>query len=60
MSHSTDAEASVGTPRWAKVFGAISIVVVILFVLLLVAGGGRHGPRRHTPSSVEEPEVQRP
>ncbi len=37
------------TPRWVKVFGAITIVVVLLFVILLFTRGrGGHGPRRHT------------
>ena len=37
------------TPRWAKVFGIIALVVVVLFLILLLTGGpGRHGPSRHT------------
>lgn len=39
-------ESTTGTPRWAKVFGTIAIVVFLLFVVQLIAGGGRHGPSR--------------
>ena len=39
-----------GTPRWAKVFGVVTIVVILLFsVLSLTRGHGGHGPRRHAP-----------
>lgn len=42
---------SPGTPRWAKVFGIIAIVVVLLFVILMLTRGPRgHGPGRHAPS----------
>ena len=37
-----------GTPRWAKVFGIIALVVILLFVILLFTRG--HGPGRHAPS----------
>ena len=43
-----DAVGDNGTPRWVKVFGAISLVVVLLVVILLFTGGGGHGPSRHT------------
>ena len=54
-----DGVGATGTPRWVKVFGAISLVVVLLVVILLFTGGGGHGPGRHTggdpaPSSVTE------
>lgn len=40
-----------GTPRWAKVFLIIALVVVPLFVgLLLTRGPGGHAPARHMPS----------
>jgi hypothetical protein len=42
----TDREPTAGTPRWAKVFGIIAIVVVLLFAVLLLAGGP-HSPGRH-------------
>lgn len=38
-----------GTPRWAKVFGIIAVVVVLVFVILMFTRGpGGHGPSRHT------------
>lgn len=37
-----------GTPRWAKVFGII--VLVLLVVAMMFIGGGEHGPGRHAPS----------
>ncbi len=41
--------STAGTPRWAKVFGIIALVLVLLFaILLLTGGGGGHGPGRHT------------
>ncbi len=44
-----DRGSTAGTPRWAKVFGIIALVLVLLFVILLLAGGGGgHGPGRHT------------
>ena len=43
-----DGVGATGTPRWVKVFGAISLVVVLLVVILLFTGGGGHGPGRHT------------
>lgn len=36
-----------GTPRWAKLFGIIAIVLVLLIATLLLSG---HGPGRHAPS----------
>ncbi len=39
-----------GTPRWAKVFGIIVIVLVLLVVAMMFIGGGEHGPGRHAPS----------
>lgn len=31
-----------GTPRWAKVFGIIAMVVILLFVVRVVTVGGEH------------------
>lgn len=42
--------APTGTPRWVKVFGAITLLVLALFVIVLVTGGN-HGPRRHAPGA---------
>lgn len=39
-------ESAPRAPRWAKVFGAVALVVVILVVVMLLAGGS-HGPGRH-------------
>ena len=39
-----------GTPRWAKVFGLIALVVIVLFVVVLLVRGGEHGPGRHAPA----------
>ena len=40
-----------GTPRWAKVFGIIALVLVLLVVVIMASGvGGDHGPGRHMPS----------
>ena len=36
------------TPRWVKIFAAITVVVAILFVVVLLFGGD-HGPGRHAP-----------
>ncbi len=44
-----ESEAAIGTPRWVKVFGVVSLVVILLFVILMFAAGGRHGPSRHMP-----------
>jgi hypothetical protein len=42
-----DREAT-GTPRWVKVFGAITVLLVALIVVLAVTGrAGDHGPGRH-------------
>ncbi len=41
--------STTGTPRWAKVFGIIALILVLLFVISLLTGGG-HGPGRHTMS----------
>jgi hypothetical protein len=39
------------TPRWVKVFAAITLVVILLFLVMLVTRGpGGHGPSRHLPS----------
>ncbi len=47
----SDDGSTTSTPRWAKAFGIIVIVVVLLFVVLQVTGiGGRHGPGRHIPT----------
>ncbi len=32
-----------GTPRWAKVFGTIAVVVMLLFFLALLTRGAHHG-----------------
>jgi hypothetical protein len=32
-----------GTPRWAKVFGTIALVVMLLFLLALLTRGAHHG-----------------
>lgn len=48
-------DAAAITPRWVKVFGVIALVVAVLFIVLMFAGGGRHGPRRHMPSSDAQP-----
>jgi hypothetical protein len=45
-----DHEATIGTPRWVKVFGIIAAVVVILFIILMLTrgpGGRGHTPFRH-------------
>jgi hypothetical protein len=31
------------TPRWAKVFGIVVVVLIVLFVVLHIAGGGLGG-----------------
>lgn len=42
-----------GTPRWAKVFGIIALVVALLFVILMITRGpGGHGPGRHAGGEV--------
>jgi hypothetical protein len=46
-----DREATVGIPRWVKVFGIIGIVVVLLVVLMLLTG---HGPGRHMSGGLGE------
>ena len=44
-------ESSTGTPRWAKVFGIITLALVLLVVVIVASGvGGDHGPGRHMPS----------
>lgn len=42
-------ESVEGTPRWAKVFGLITLVLIALLATLLLLGG--HGPGRHTLSA---------
>jgi hypothetical protein len=46
-----DHESTVGTPRWVKVFGIITVVVVLLFLILMFTRGpggrGGHTPFRH-------------
>jgi hypothetical protein len=44
-----------GTPRWAKVFAFVALVVILLFVVLTLVGGGEHGPGRHTPGDGSDP-----
>ena len=44
-----DPEATVGPPRWVKVFGTIALVLVLLVVVVMFFGGGEHGPGRHMP-----------
>jgi hypothetical protein len=41
-----DGGSTTGTPRWAKIFGIVALVVIVLFVVLLLVGGP-HGPGRH-------------
>jgi hypothetical protein len=41
------------TPRWAKVFGIVALVVVVVFVILLVIRGP-HTPARHFGSQMTE------
>ncbi|MBI4421970.1 MAG: hypothetical protein HY560_14190 [Gemmatimonadetes bacterium] len=51
-----DVPAYPGTPRWAKVFGTIALVVILLFVMLMFTRGpGGHGPGRHTAPSSQQP-----
>ncbi len=63
-----DRGSTAGTPRWAKVFGIVALIVLVLFVVLLLVGG-RHGPGRHTgggpggptsPAAIAEHEEQQP
>lgn len=43
-----DAEATVGAPRWVKLFSTIVIIAILLLVILLLTRGpGGHGPGRH-------------
>jgi hypothetical protein len=52
------ADPPAGTPRWAKVFGIIAVVLALVFVVLLLTGV-RHGPARHTaPSSIPDHAVE--
>lgn len=40
------------TPRWAKLFCIIFIIIVALvLVAVLLGGSGNHGPGRHMPSN---------
>lgn len=41
----TGEDATIGPPRWVKVFGVIAVVVLVLVVIMLLAGG--HNPGRH-------------
>jgi hypothetical protein len=41
-----DRGATIGMPRWVKVFLIVAVLVVLVFVILLLTGGG-HGPGRH-------------
>lgn len=45
---------STGTPRWVKVFGAVTLIVLVIFLIVLLTGGGNHGPSRHAPAGVTE------
>jgi len=36
------------TPRWAKVFGIIALVLMLVFVILHLVSPGRHDLLRHT------------
>lgn len=38
------------TPRWVKVFGAITILLAVVVGVMTIAGG--HGPGAHRPSGV--------
>jgi hypothetical protein len=53
--HDEEAEdvrnAAIGTPRWVKVVGIVSIVAVLVAALLLLVLGGSHGPGRHAASA---------
>jgi hypothetical protein len=43
--------STVTTPRWARVFGVIAIVLAFFVLFVALAGvGGQHGPARHMPS----------
>ena len=42
-----DRGRTASTPRWAKVFWIVAIVVVLLFAIALLTGGP-HNPGRHT------------
>jgi hypothetical protein len=51
--HTVDMPPYPGTPRWAKVFGIVALIIVLLFVILMIARGpGGHGPSRHSMSSI--------
>ena len=43
------AEATIGTPRWVKVFGIIGVIRVLLIIGMLFTG---HGPGRHMHSGL--------
>jgi hypothetical protein len=42
-----------GTPRWVKIFLAVSLIVAIVIVIVVVAGGG-HGPGQHAGGAASE------
>ena len=45
-----DRRVPASTPRWAKVFVIITLIVTLLLVVMLLTGRGGHGPGRHAPS----------
>ena len=52
-----DPYGTTATPRWVKVFAAITLLVLLLFAIVLITGrGGEHGPGRHDgpPAGVPE------
>ena len=42
-----DSESPLGTPRWVKLFGVISVILVLLFVVFHLAGNGLGVRTRH-------------
>jgi ABC-type Fe3+ transport system permease subunit len=42
-----DREPATNTPRWVKVFGAITIIALLLFVILHLTGHGFGGHMPH-------------
>jgi hypothetical protein len=54
-----DRGPTAGTPRWAKVFWIIAIVVVVLFAIALLTKGP-HNPGRHLGSAHALPAAHAP
>src|SRR5436190_22601582 len=42
-----DSESPLGTPRWVKLFGVISVILILLFVVFHLAGNGLGVRTRH-------------